>query len=107
MRGTSSAGAGFFRPFVLLAVLSAGFALSACSDIDEAMFGPTSPSDEMAAAEPGAPPPASAPEPESGTVPGTLPAQTGGGAATVAGPGLAAPITPITIEPGTDTGTSV
>jgi len=105
MRGTSSAGAGSFRPFVFLTVLSAGLVLAACSDIDEAMFGPGSPSDETAAAEaePGAPPPS----PETGTVPGTLPAQTGGGAATVAGAGLAAPITPITIEPGSDTGTSV
>ena len=99
MRGISSIGAGNWRPFVLLAALSAGLGLAGCSYLDDAMFGPGSADqtagvpdeDQTAAATP------------AGAMPGTLPTQAGATSAEA----LSATITPVTIEPGTDTGTAV
>jgi hypothetical protein len=113
MRGNSMLGARILRSTVLLVTLTGSLALAACSDVDDAMFGPGGSSDASAfptdqgdqADQAGAP--AAAPQAPMGqaAMPGTLPAPAGGGASY--GGGLTTPITPVSIEPGSDTGTAV
>ncbi|HEX3756815.1 MAG TPA: hypothetical protein VHV26_17230 [Rhizomicrobium sp.] len=114
MRGLTKKGLtkGLFLAFALTGAL----ALSACSDIDDALFGPD---DTTATAEAGAPPDAGAPPTAGEAAPTANAAPTAGSAL----PGEATPptagapayrslapvasITPVTIEPGPDTGTAV
>ncbi|MGH6829370.1 MAG: hypothetical protein ACREFW_10745 [Rhizomicrobium sp.] len=77
---------------VVACVLTAGLALAACSDID-AMFG----GEETAAS--------AAPSAEA--TPAPAPAPTATSAASAGAAALTTPITPVTIEPGPDTGTAV
>ena len=99
MRGLTVSRTGSMRSLALFAAaLTIGFGLTGCGTVDNALFG----SDDTMQA----PPPA----PE--TLPGTLPSSAG--TATYSGAGSAtttvgtnANITPISIEPGSDTGTVV
>jgi len=103
------------RSWLALTALTAVLALgvAGCADIDDALFG----GGEAAPAQTGpagtlpqqaSTAPASSPESGGGTIEtaGTLPG-TVGGSASVSGTGTMAPITPVTVEPGSDTGTAV
>lgn len=92
---------------MMAAALSVGFGLAGCGTVDDALFGADSalfgsdqgaarsqPSDQSQAATPGTLP---------GTMPGSVSSAVGGAA--TAGAGLT--ITPISVEPGSDTGTAV
>jgi len=106
MKGNPAAG----RKSRLVSVLAlaAGLGLAGCTDVDNSLFGAPDDSGSVPAAstdQGGAPPAA-----EPGTMPGTLPASTGGGGAIGSANGNSAPIvaiTPIPIEPGSNTGTAV
>jgi hypothetical protein len=96
------------KSLFLAFALTGALALTACSDIDDALFGPdeSAETDMTAPPEAGAPPTAEA-APTAGaglpgeTAPPTAGPPTAGGLAPVAS------ITPVTIAPGTDTGTAV
>src|SRR5512146_362730 len=96
------------RRVLTLILAAAAFSLAGCGDIDNAMFGADSGSDQAAAASdtsaPGTLPSddSNAPVATSSSMPGTLP---GTGASVAAGPNVS--ITPVVIEPGSDTGTAV
>ncbi len=109
MWGISVTRAGSRRSLAMMAAaLTIGFGLAGCGTIDDALFGADSAlfgsSDQGAAQNQSA---ATAPGTLPGTTPGTMsgaaPAAMGGAAS--AGAGLT--ITPVTIEPGSDTGTAV
>jgi hypothetical protein len=83
-------------------MLASGLALAGCSDLDNELFGDdTGSSDQVAA------PAAAAPSGQA--MAGTLPGESGGGEIGSGGSSLApvATITPVTIDPGSDTGTAV
>jgi len=94
-----------------LILAAAAFSLASCGSVDDAMFGGDSSSDQVAAADTSAPgtlpdaTSASAPAPSGSSMPGTLPGAAGGASSVAAGPNVS--ITPVVIEPGTDTGTAV
>ncbi|MEI9995883.1 MAG: hypothetical protein WDM91_14905 [Rhizomicrobium sp.] len=109
MRGIPAAGTRRKSRLVSVLALAAGLGLAGCSDLDNALFAdqgstpsgdgavpaaPASTADQFPPAAPGAP----------GTMPGTMPGApagaSGGSAPTVA-------ITPVSIEPGSNTGTAV
>jgi hypothetical protein len=91
-----------------LILAAAAFGLASCGSIDDAMFGGDSGSDQSAAADTSAPgtlPDSSTAAPAAtASMPGTLP---GGASGTSVAAGPSISITPVTIEPGTDTGTAV
>src|ERR1700744_3076758 len=95
------------RRFLTLILAAAALGLAGCDDIDSAMFG-SSDSDQSQAAAPAdtsATPgtlPDTTPGPSGASMPGTLPVSS---SAVSAGPGVT--VTPVTIEPGSDTGTAV
>ncbi len=105
MRGILGRRTGPTRSLALFAAaLVVGFGLAACSTIDNTLFG----SDEETAE---APPPAAAPAPaQPEGLPGTLPSSSAAQPVS-AEEGAAAPagtaVTPVTIDPGSDTGTIV
>jgi hypothetical protein len=108
MRGISAAAVWRLSALFGLAV-TVGVGLGACSSIDDALFGgPTPQAPAEASAAPGTLPSASeAPENEpAGGSAGTLPPQSASEGAGTEAPTVAG-ITPIQIEPGTDTGTAV
>jgi hypothetical protein len=93
------------KSLFLAFALTGALGLAACSDIDDALFGPD---EAMAPADESAAPPtaeSSAPPTAGSTLPGAAmpmaPPTATGGLAPVA------TITPVTIDPGTDTGTAV
>ncbi|MGN6516752.1 MAG: hypothetical protein ACTHLR_13045 [Rhizomicrobium sp.] len=93
------------RRVLTLILAAAAFSLAGCGDIDNAMFGGDSSSDQTAAADTSAPgtlPSDNSAPAESSSMPGTLP---GSGASVAAGPNVS--ITPVVIEPGSSTGTAV
>ena len=88
-----------------LILAAAALGLASCGDVDDAMFGDNSSSSAPAAdsSAPGTLPSDSGSVALAGSsMPGTLP---GGGASVAAGPSVT--ITPVVIEPGSDTGTAV
>ena len=96
MRGIRATGTGRKSRLVSVLALTAGLGLAGCSDIDNALFG-----EQPEAAAPAADQiPSSAPAP--GT-PGTMP----GAPAASSGPAPTVAITPVPIEPGSNTGTPV
>ncbi len=100
MRGLSATKR-LHRSLFLGFALTATLGLSACSDIDEALFGDDSATFADAAPDAGAPPTAGSSLPGS-TLPGAgVPSAPMGGLAPIAS------ITPIAITPGSDTGTAV
>jgi hypothetical protein len=86
---------------VLAFTLATGLALAGCSDLDNELFGDDTGSSDQAAAP-------TAPAPTGQAMAGTLPGESGG-AVSSGGNSLApvATITPVTIDPGSDTGTAV
>lgn len=88
---------------VLAFMLASSLALAGCSDLDNELFGDDTGSSDQAAA-----PTAAAPAPSGQAMAGTLPGESGG-AISSGGNSLApvATITPVTIDPGSDTGTAV
>lgn len=101
MRGILAAGTRHTSRLVSVVALFSALGLSACSDVDQALFGPETGGGTMAVASnsdlypPGGP--------TSGSMAGTMPGSTvgGGGSAPVI------QITPVSIEPGSNTGTAV
>jgi hypothetical protein len=94
---------GLKRGLFLALALTAGFGLTACSDVDDALFGPD---DTFAQTDAAAPPSADSAAPTAGSsLPGAAPVAMmpppGGGLAPIAS------ISPVTIDPGSDTGTAV
>ncbi len=85
---------GLNRSLFLAAALTAGLGMAGCSDID-AMFG-----DDPALADAGAPP-------DAGFPPSSAPPTSAAFAPSSGSIARVATITPVTIEPGTDTGTAV
>jgi hypothetical protein len=107
MRGISAA----WRSSALFGLAAlVGVSLSACSDVDDALFGGPSSAPEAGAAPaeaaPGAPTGDTSEAAPEGDQAGTLPAQSGAPAATMAAPNTAG-VTPVQIEAGSDTGTAV
>jgi hypothetical protein len=101
MKGNLAAGR--TSRLVSILALAAGLGLAGCTDVDNSLFGGT-PDDS------GSVPTASSdqggfPASEPGTMPGTMPAASGGPANAGSAPVVA--ITPIPIEPGSNTGTAV
>jgi hypothetical protein len=94
------------RRVLTLILAAAALGLASCSDVDNAMFGTDSSSDQTTASDSSAPGtlPSASTAPVGSSQPGTLPGSSGG-ASVAAGPSIS--ITPVTIEPGTDTGTAV
>ncbi len=107
MKGNPAAG----RKTRLVSVLAlaAGLGLAGCSDLDNSMFGPGDDSGSVPSTAPdqGAPP---AGAPGGGNQPGTLPGAfpaAGGGSGPGGGSAPIVAITPVSIEPGSNTGTAV
>ncbi len=93
---------GLSSRFIGAFVLVAGIGLSGCSDVDSMLFGDSGSSPDAASpAEPGAQPTFS----PSSSAP--APRTAGPSAAPATGMGTVATITPVSIEPGSDTGTAV
>ncbi len=95
------------RRVLTLILAAAALGLASCGGIDDAMFGSDSGSDQSAPAASDSSAPGTLPSAGSDSValssqPGTLP---GSGTSVAAGPSIS--ITPVVIEPGTDTGTAV
>jgi hypothetical protein len=96
------------RRFLTLILAAAALGLAGCDDIDSAMFGSSDNDQSQAAAPadvsatPGTLPPTATYSASGTSMPGTLP---GTSSAVSAGPGVT--ISPVTIDPGTDTGTAV
>lgn len=103
MRGISAA----WRSSALFGLAAlVGVGLSACSDVDDALFGPSS-GPEAGAAPQAAPGDNSQAAPAQEGDAGTLPSQSGAPPAAAAPAPNMAGITPVQIEAGSDTGTSV
>jgi hypothetical protein len=93
------------RRVLTLILAAAALGLASCGSVDDAMFGSDSGSDQSAPASDTATPgtlPSASSDQAIASQPGTLP---GSGASVAAGPSIS--ITPVTIEPGSDTGTAV
>jgi hypothetical protein len=97
------------RRILTLVLAAAALSLAGCDDVDNAMFGSSGADQAQAATTdtsgtPGTLPSTNAPSagPSGATMAGTLPGAT---SAVSAGPGVT--ITPVVIEPGSDTGTAV
>lgn len=82
-------------------VLVAGLGLGGCSDVDSMLFGDSGPDNETATATSSTSTEATSPAPSSDQTPVAQPQVSASGLAP------AATITPVTIEPGSDTGTAV
>jgi hypothetical protein len=103
MWGTRTTNARLRSRLLSALALTAALGLSACGDVDNALFGDEGPG-PVAANQypPGGPPPQGVQPGAPGTLPG---APTTGGESTGPAPSIA--ITPIAIEPGSNTGTAV
>lgn len=108
MRGISVTRTGSIRSLALLAAaLTIGFGLAGCASVDDALFGGDMLGGDflLGGDDTGTQPQA---QPQPSGLPGTLPSTGQGGAAMSAGAvGTTASIVPVTIEPGTSTGTVV
>jgi hypothetical protein len=101
MRGFRGVFAGKKSRIAAVLVLASGLGLAACSDMDEMLFADDSGVSDMpdASADQAATPPGSMP----GSLPGTLPGAVTSGPANA----LVPTITPVSIAPGSETGTAV
>jgi len=99
MLGLSATGS---RKIVAVLVVASAVVLAGCSDIDDVMFGDSSDQSASATADNSGGSAGTFPSTSSTAAPGTL---SGDATAAAAGPGIT--VTPIAIEPGSDTGTAV